>query len=106
MGGVDRGDQHRVMGAGFANVVHFKKWYKKAFLGIADFSMLQAFTAWNLSVDQMRTTQSRGGANRGRKKLLKWEFYAVAAEEMWMKKKLKKVQHFLSLFQKQNTNQK
>ena len=82
MGGVDRGDQHRVMGAGFANVVHFKKWYKKAFLGIADFSMLQAFTAWNLSVDQMRTTQSRGGANRGRKKLLKWEFYAVAAEEM------------------------
>ena len=29
MGGVDRGDQHRVMGAGFANVAHFKKWYKR-----------------------------------------------------------------------------
>ena len=26
MGGVDRGNQHRVMGAGFANVAHFKKW--------------------------------------------------------------------------------
>ena len=26
IGGVDRGDQHRVMGAGFANVSHFKKW--------------------------------------------------------------------------------
>jgi len=25
MGGVDRGDQHRVMGAGFSNVTHFKK---------------------------------------------------------------------------------
>ena len=53
MVGVDRGDQHRVMGAGFANVSHFKKWYKKAFLGIADFSMLNVFAAWNLSVDQI-----------------------------------------------------
>ena len=43
MGGVDKGDQHRVMGAGFANVAHFKKWYKKAFMGLADFSFLQAF---------------------------------------------------------------
>ena len=43
MDGVDRGDQHRVMGAGFANVAHFKKWYKKVFMGIADFSFLQAF---------------------------------------------------------------
>ena len=25
MDGVDRGDQHRVVGAGFANVAHFKK---------------------------------------------------------------------------------
>ena len=50
MGGVDRGDQ-QVMGAGFANVAHFKKWYKKAFMGIADFCLLNAFSAWNLSVD-------------------------------------------------------
>ena len=35
MGDVDRGDQHRVMGAGFSDVTHFKKWYKKAYLGIA-----------------------------------------------------------------------
>lgn len=77
MGGVDRGDQHRVMGAGFSNVAHFKKWYKKAYLGIADFSMLQAFSAWNLSVDAQG---SRGGAKQ-RRRLLKWEFYAVAAEE-------------------------
>ena len=41
MGGVDLLDQHRVMGAGFSKVAHFKKWYKKAVLGIADFSMLQ-----------------------------------------------------------------
>jgi len=51
MGGVDRGDQHRVMGAGFSNVAHFKKWYKKAYLGITDFSMLNIFSAWNLSVE-------------------------------------------------------
>ena len=29
MDGADRGDQHRVMGAGFPNVAHFKKWYKR-----------------------------------------------------------------------------
>ena len=29
MGGVDRGDQHCTVGAGFANVSHLKKWYKK-----------------------------------------------------------------------------
>ena len=45
MDGVDRGDQHRVMGAGFANVSHFKKWYKKVSLGIADFNFLNAFAA-------------------------------------------------------------
>ena len=54
MGGVDKGNQHRVMGAGFANVFHFKKWYKKAFMGLADFSFLQAFSALNLSVDEMK----------------------------------------------------
>ena len=62
MGGVDRGDQHRVVGAGFANVANFKKWYKKTFLGIADFCLLQAFTAWNLSVDQMHA-KKRGNSN-------------------------------------------
>ena len=59
MGGGDRGDQHQVIGAGFANVAHFKKWFKKAFFGIADFCLLQAFTAWNLSVDQI--TKNRRG---------------------------------------------
>lgn len=78
MGGVDRGDQHRVMGAGFSNVAHFKKWYKKAYLGIADFSMLNAFSAWNLSVNYSGV---RGGT-KSRHRLVKWEFYAVAAEEL------------------------
>ena len=80
MDGVDRRDQHRVVGAGFANVAHFKKRYNKAFLGICDFSFLQAFTVWNLSVDtEERKTRGRG---TNRKKLLKWEFYSIAAEEM------------------------
>ena len=79
MGGVDKGDQHRTMGAGFANVSHFKKWYKKAFMGLADFSLLQAFSAWNLSVDEMKE-KNRGGEVK-REKLIKWQFYAAAAEE-------------------------
>ena len=42
---VDHGNQHRVLvGPGFANVAHFKKWSKKAFFGMADFCLLQAFT--------------------------------------------------------------
>jgi len=81
MGGVDRGDQHRTVGAGFANVSHFKKWYKKTFLAIADFSLLNAFTAWNLSVDQI-TDIRRGNSEVKRKKLIKWEFYSVLAEEL------------------------
>ena len=80
MDGVDMGDQHRVMGAGFANVAHFKKWYKKVFMGLSDFSFLQAYSAWNLSVEEMMVN-SRGGEIK-RKRLVKWQFYAVAAEEM------------------------
>ena len=68
MGGVDHGDQHRVIGAGLANVAHFKKWFKKAFLGIADFSLLQAFTVWNLLVDKTYESR-RGNVNVKRKKI-------------------------------------
>ena len=80
MGGVDHGDQHRVIGAGFANVSHVKKLYKKVYLGIADFSFLQAFTAWNLAIDSAERT--RRGRNSKHRKLKKWEFYSAAAEEM------------------------
>ena len=79
MSGVDRGDQVRLVGAGFANVAHFKKWYKKAVLGIADFCILQALSCWNLAVDHPDRDI------RGEKKirrLLKWEFCSVASEEM------------------------
>ena len=51
MGGVYRSKQHRVMGAGFANVSHFKNWYNKAFPGVYDFALLNAFTTLNLSMN-------------------------------------------------------
>ena len=57
-----------------------KKWYKKAILGTCDFSFLQAFTAWNLSIDDI--DRKRRGGIQQRKRLLKWEFFSVAAEEM------------------------
>ena len=53
MGGVGRGHQNQMGGADFANVSHYKKWVKKTFFCIADFCLLQAFTACHLSVDQM-----------------------------------------------------
>ena len=66
-----------------SNVAHFKKWYKKIFMGVADFSLLQAFMVWNLSVDQMYE-HIRGNSDVKRKKLLKWELYSVLAEELVM----------------------
>ena len=45
MGGVDRVDQHRIMGAGFSNVAHFKKNGIKPHLGISAYRFLIAFVA-------------------------------------------------------------
>ena len=80
MGGVDRGNQHCIMGAGFANVSHFKKLYKNAFMRLCDFRFLNAFVAWNLTI-KCNTRRGRGDCFT-MKRLLKWEFYSVAAEEM------------------------
>lgn len=49
MFGVDKGDQHRAHMAGFASKAHFKKWYKKVFLGILDIMMLNGYAAWHLA---------------------------------------------------------
>ena len=51
MRGVDHGDHHSLMREGFENVAHFKNWYKKAFLGLPDFSLLQGFITCNLEVN-------------------------------------------------------
>ena len=68
------------MGAGFANVSHFKKWYKKAFLVLADFSFLWVFTTWNLAENSPERPR-RGGKPKFRD-LKRWEFYSVSSEEM------------------------
>ena len=40
MFGVDKGDQMRMHGGGFARKAHFKKWYKKSFFAVLDVMML------------------------------------------------------------------
>eukprot|EP00957_Ditylum_brightwellii_P071500 5435151-Ditylum_brightwellii.AAC.1 len=80
VGGVDRGDQHCVTGAGFSNISHYKKGYTKVFFGIADFSCLNAFIVWNLSVNLLQKKQRGGELNRYQ--VLKWDFYISVAEEM------------------------
>ena len=62
-----------VMGAGFTNITHFKKWYKKVSLSVANFNFLNAFTAWNLSVDEFQKSYKRGRKCK-RVKLVKWKF--------------------------------
>ena len=78
MGGVYRGDQHRLIGAGFETVAHFKKWYKKAFFCLANFSFFQGFTACNLASN--RPYRPRRGENLKFVELKKWEFYSIAYE--------------------------
>jgi len=73
MGGVDRGDQQRETGAGFCRKAHFKKWYKKSFMAICDFMLLNSFIAWNMAA---------GERHSKKKRLLKSDFNAVVAEEM------------------------
>ena len=74
MGGIDNGDQMRCHMGGFATHVHFKKWYKKAGLGIMDTMLLNSFIAWNMSAgDRVRSRRT---------KLSRHEFYTVVAQEM------------------------
>ena len=78
IGGVDHDDRQYVVGVGFVNTTHFKKWYKKVFFGIADFCLLQAFTACNLSID----ASDKKSSDSRQKKIVKWEFYSFMAEDM------------------------
>jgi Transposase IS4 len=60
MFGVDKGDQMRVHGGGFAAKAHYKKWYKKQFLAIIDCMLLNAFVAWNMAAGgRQRVTASK-----------------------------------------------
>jgi len=73
MFGVDKGDQIRMHGGGFARKAHFKKWYKKAFLAIIDCMLLNSLIAWNLGCEEYRSN---------RRPLKRHEFYTWVAEAM------------------------
>ncbi len=51
MGYVDLVDYDKKIGGGFTSRPHFKKWYKKGFLGILDFMMVNRRVAWNMSCE-------------------------------------------------------
>ena len=73
MNGVDRGDQSRECGAGFAAKAHYKKWYKKGDMAVQDFMLLNSFYAWNMAAADLSLNCM---------KLILWEYCAVAVEEM------------------------
>jgi Transposase IS4 len=50
--GVDKSDQMRAAGGGFAAKAHYKKWYKRVYFAILDMMTLNALIAWNLSAKQ------------------------------------------------------
>eukprot|EP00957_Ditylum_brightwellii_P051699 3920047-Ditylum_brightwellii.AAC.1 len=73
---VDRGDQKAPKGAGFCLKSHYKQWYKKGHLGVADLSILNSNVAWNLSCPCLTVN----GINT-HIPLLKWQFTAIVSEE-------------------------
>ena len=91
MDGLDRGNQHRTLGRGLTNADHFLNWYKNDFLLISDFSLLQAFTAWNMSVDNFRYRWI--GVVLRHNNMEKWKLYSSVAEE------------FLAYFMRMRQNQ-
>eukprot|EP00957_Ditylum_brightwellii_P157678 12001683-Ditylum_brightwellii.AAC.1 len=76
MDAVDRSDQVRLKGAGFCSKSHYKQWYKKGHLGVANFGLLNSNVAWNLSCPLLVVN----GQNTCMP-LLKWQFTAIALEE-------------------------
>jgi len=59
MFGVDKGDQIRMHGGGFARKAHFQKWHKRAFFAIVDCMLLNSLIAWNMSAGIGRTHKQR-----------------------------------------------
>ena len=57
MGGVDKEDQLRELGAKFCNKAHFKKWYKKTFFAVLDFMLLNSYIGWQLASEQSMSTK-------------------------------------------------
>jgi hypothetical protein len=52
---VDKGDQKRAQFGGFSVKAHFKKWYKKQFLGILDCMLMNGHVGWNMSTEEKKS---------------------------------------------------
>jgi len=74
MFGVDKGDQMRLHGGGFARKAHFQKWYKRSFMAIMDFILLNSLIAWNMAVEEESQLH--------RQKFSRHDFYTWIAEEL------------------------
>jgi hypothetical protein len=73
---VDKGDQMRVQGGGFASKAHFKKWYKKQLLAILDCMLLNGLVAWNLACNE------RGARSSIKISLKRYQFMQSVAQSM------------------------
>jgi hypothetical protein len=73
MNSVDKGDQARLQMGGFARKAHFKKWYKKVYLCVLDFGLLNAFVAWSFKASQPGSTIN---------KMRRYEFYEWVYDDM------------------------
>ena len=74
MFGVDKGDQMRLHGGGFARKAHFHKWCKRSFMAIMDFMLLNSLIKWNMSAEQ--------NSDLHRCKFSRHDFYTWIAEAL------------------------
>jgi Transposase IS4 len=59
MQGVDKSDQMRAAGGGFAAKAHYQKWYKRVYFAILDMMTLNSLIAWNLSAKVSRLNRCK-----------------------------------------------
>jgi len=52
MFGVDKGDQMRLHGGGFARKAHFHKWHERSIMAIMAFMFLNGLIKWNMSAEE------------------------------------------------------
>ena len=64
----------RLHGGGFTSKAHFQKWYKRSFMAMMDFVLLNGLIAWNMSVEEQTELH--------RAKFARHDFYTWIAEAL------------------------
>jgi Transposase IS4 len=77
--GVDKSDQMRAAGGGFAAKAHYQKWYKRVYFAILDMMTLNSLIAWNLAA---KVTATGRTISYSKQELKRHEFLWYISQSM------------------------